>query len=374
MFSKPFSLVLVYIVTIFNIVLLLSPLVAAAIPFVHFQNSVISMNYGTYQKLTFAFSSLLFSVSFLMLIYLALDFIFGFSVRASLKGCVRYEKVKDYDFLTELFDQVKKKFNEKRVRLYIKNSDEINAFAVSSLGTKSVILTRGLINHYLVECRDPKKFLYALRSIVGHEMSHLINKDFLPTFLIITNQKITNLVSNVLYVIFSFGTRIMSMMPYGGRFWARIVSDAHSIINFIVTAFNRFVVYNIYELLRRFISRSIEFRCDRQSARAFGGQNMALALSMLGEGGYFTLFSTHPRTKARIKKVENVKMSEATIHPGFFDSLANYFSLMFLAIICLYFAKQAHVDLLVRDYIRNHEAINSKLRALWNVTKNLLFF
>ncbi len=364
MFSKPFSFVLVYIVTVFNIVVLASPVLATAIPFIDFKSSVIVIDYSTYSHIKFAFLFLAFLVSFLMLLYLVLDFLFGFSMRASLKGCTRYEKINDYGFLTDLFDQVKNKFGEKNVKLYIKNSDEINAFAVSSLGGRAIVLTRGLINHYLVECPDPKMFLYALRSVVGHEMSHLVNKDFLPAFLIITNQKITNLVSSLIYIIFSLVIRIASMIPYGGKSSARVMSDSYSVLNFVITSFNRFVVFNIYEFLRRFISRSIEYRCDRQSAKAFGGQNMALALSMLSEGGYFTLFSTHPRTKARIKKVENVKMQDSVVRPGFLDSLANYFSLMFLIVTCLYFAKQAHVDLLLREYLRNHEAIHRKLSIL----------
>ena len=367
MLSKPLNLVLVYIVTIFNLVVLSSPILAAAIPFLNFENNTIIIDNNLKDKVTYAVMLLLFLVSFLMLIYLALDFLFGFSYRASLKGCTRYEKIKDYEFLTELFNQVKSKFNEENVKLYVKNSDEVNAFAVSSVGGKAVVLTRGLINHYLVECPDPKMFLYTVRSVIGHEMSHLINKDFLPTFLIITNQKITNFVSSILFISLNLLVKGLSMMPYGGRLSANSVSQTYSILNFAITAFNRFIVYNIYQFIRRFISRSIEFRCDKQSAKAFGGQNMALALSMLGDNGYFTLFSTHPRTKARMKKVENIEASDAIIRPGFFDSLSNYFSIMFLVISCLYFAKQAAVDVMIREYIYNHEAIHRKISTLWNL-------
>lgn len=369
MFAKPISILLVYVVTIFNIAILATPLLAVAAPFINFSNNVITIDYSVFSKIKFAFAVLLFLVSFLMLCYLVLDFFFGFSMRASLRNCVRYEKIKDYDFLTDLFDQVKNKFGERSTRLYIKNSDEINAYAISSMGGKAIVLTRGLIDHYLVECHDPKMFLYALRSVIGHEMSHLVNKDFLPTFLIITNQKITNFVSTILHVIFSAGMRVFNM--FGGRSVSRVIYDTYNVTNFVITAFNRFIVYNLYEFLRRFVSRSVEYRCDRQSGRAFGGQNMALALSMMGEGGYFTLFSTHPRTKSRIRKVENVKIQDAIVRPGFFDILSNYFSIMFLIVGCLYFAKQAHVDLMVRHYIKNHEAINSKVTAIWNFVSRL---
>lgn len=367
MFSKPVSLILVYVITIFNIAILASPILAAVIPFVSFTDQKIIIQNSLYEKLQLGFCFLIFLVSFLMMIYLVLDFLFGFSLRASLKACVPYQKVKDYDFLTELFDQAKNKFGEKNVKLYIKNSDEVNAYAVASLGRKIVVLTRGLIDKYLHECSDSKNFLYALRSIIGHEMSHLVNKDFLPTFLIITNQKITNFVSRILNLIFNFFATALSFTPYGGRVAARVMLQIYSLLNFAITAFNRFVVYNIYEFLRRFLSRSIEYRCDRQSAKAFGGKNMSFALSMLGESGYFTLFSTHPRTKTRMKRVENIKITEAIIKPNFFDSLSNYFSLMFLVVACLYFAKQAHIDLVVRAYLKDHELINRKLLALWHL-------
>ncbi|MES2960953.1 MAG: M48 family metalloprotease [Pseudomonadota bacterium] len=367
MFAKPISLILVYVVTIFNIVILASPVLAVIVPFVQFNDNTIVIENDLFQRVKFVFLFICFLVSFLMLLYLVLDFLFGFSVKSSLKGCTRYEKIKDYDFLTDLFGQVKSKFGEKGVKLYIKNTDEINAYAISSLGSKAIVLTKGLINHYLTECPDPKQFLYALRSVIGHEMSHLVNKDFLPTFLILTNQKVTNFVSTILYFIFSLIIRGARMLPMGNEVAVYSMRKTYWILNLVITSFNRLVVYNLYEFLRRFISRSIEYRCDRQSAKAFGGRNMVVALSMLGETGYFTLFSTHPRTKSRMKKVEQIKIADEIVRPGFFDALSNYFSLMFLMVVCLYFAKQAHIDYYVRLYLNNHEVLNRKLTMLWRL-------
>lgn len=368
MFAKPFNLVLVYIVTIFNITILASPLLALLVPFINRHNLTLTISASdVMQKMQMAIFILLFLVSFLMLFYFVLDFLFGFGMRASLKGCERYEKIKDYDFLTKIFEEVKDKFGEKSVKLYIKKSDEINAFAVSSLGGKAIVLTSGIIDHYLAESKDPKEFLYALRSIMGHEMSHLVNKDFLPTFLIMANQKITNFVSHLLHIIFKVCANIVSFLPFGGRISASLMIEAYNLLNFVIGAFNRFIVSNIYEFLRRFVSRVIEYRCDRQSAEAFGGKNMAFALSFLGESGYFTLFSTHPNTKKRIDKVQNVEMVDEIIRPRFIDDLTNYFSFMFLVVLCLFFAKKANIHLLTQEYIRNHEMINQKLSLLWQL-------
>ncbi len=368
MFAKPLNLILVYIVTVFNVAILSSPLIAILVPFINRHHPALSaINDDILQKLKLAAFILIFLVSFFMLIYMLLDFLFGFAIRSSLKDCARYEKLKDFDFLKTIFEEAKEVFDEKSVKLYVKKSEEINAFAVSSLGGKAIVLTEGLIHHYLAESKDPKEFLVALRSIIGHEMSHLINKDFLPTYLMIANQKATNFVAHIVNIIFNGAAYVTSYMPYGGRIGARLMMEANSIMSFAINFFNRHVVQNIYEFLRRFVSRSIEYRCDRQSGEAFGGKKMAFALSFLGKSGYITIFSTHPRTQKRIAKVLKVEATERIIKPKFIDALANYFAIMFLIIACIYFAKQAHVDLFVREYISDHATLNRKLGGLWRL-------
>ena len=367
MFAKPFSLILVYIIACFNLLFILSPFLAFLLPFIDYQKGEFIISGSIFAKLFHVFAIVIFLISFLMLFYLFLDFIFGFSVRASLKKCKKYEKYKEYDFLTPIFSQIKEKFGENSVHLYIKNSNEINAYAVASLGSKAVVITRGLIDHYLVLCPEPKMFLSAVRSVISHEMSHLINKDFLPSFIIMTNQKITNFISHLLHFIFSGLANLISFFPYGGRSSAFLMSTGYNLFNTIFTIFNSVIVYNIYEFLRKFTSRAIEYRCDKQASKAFGGKNMSFALSMLGENGYFTIFSTHPKTASRIKKVENIKSSEGVIKPATIDSIINYFSILFLMIITLVFAKIANVDILVREIIRNHEVLHRKLSILWNL-------
>ncbi len=361
MFAKPFNFILVYVVTVFNMTILVSPLVAILIPFIDRRRLTLNISGSMLSQLEMAFFWVIFLVSFFMLCYLFLDMVFGFSVRSSLKNCKRFEKMKDYDFLSNIFDEVKDKFAQKDVKLYIKNSDEVNAFAVASFGRRSVVLTSGIINRYLEESDSPREFLFAIRSILGHEMSHLINKDFLPTYLIIANQKATNFMSWFLNLFFGYAVRFSSIMPLGGRFMGELMIGVYGVLNFVLSSFNRYIVYNVYEFLRKFSSRSIEFRCDKQSALAFGGPNMAFALSFLGESGYFTLFSTHPGTRKRIEKVKYIDLEDKIIRPSFIDSFSNWLTMMIIFVICMAFAKLASVDLLIRQYIYRHEEINHKI-------------
>ncbi len=371
MFAKPLKLLLIYILTVINIAFLVTPIIASVAPLIDFTKNGIQIDYSLAQKIKIIISILIFAVSFLMLFYIFIDFVFGFSLRASLKNCKRYDKIKGYEFLKEIFIQTQEKFNCKGVKLYIKNSNEINAYALGSMSTGVIVLTRGIIDNFLVSSNDSKEFLISLRSIIAHEMSHLINRDFLPTFFVITNQKATNLVSRILHFIFYFQINFFQKVPYIGKLYSSTIYYIYIIINFILTLFNKYLVLTIYNFLNKFASRSIEYRCDLQASQAFGGLNMVSALEKLGKSGYFTIFSTHPRTKSRINHVKFVKQSNEIITPKFTDKLSNYIAIMMLLIICLYFAKQANIDQLVREVIRNQDFIYRKLSYLWHLIKQI---
>ncbi len=376
MLSKPLALVLVYILTIFNFLILTLPFLAAIFPFVHIEgHNVVLAEYITFSP-KLAALSLIFIISFLMLCYLFIDFIFGFSVRSSLKDCKLYNKAGNYDFLHGIFEEVKNKFSSRSAKLYVKNSDEINAFAVGGMGRKAVVLTSGLIEHYASHTENDQQFLSALRGILGHEMSHLINKDFLPGLLIIINQRVSNLISSVLMMIFKLTIQLAIYFHIQDKRVAVMMLAAYNISDWVLNFFNRYVINGLYNFLRNFLGRAVEYRCDRQSAKAFGGINMAFALSLLGKSGYFTLFSTHPATKKRIAKVEVIEEKNAVIRASLLSKLSNFSSIMILPALCIYTAHLSGVDEMIRLYIYyNYPDIYYEfLRALATIQDSLATF
>jgi Zn-dependent protease with chaperone function len=374
MFAKPINLMMVFIVTAFNLIILALPIISIISPYIEFGSnlSYIKLDAQLYESAKIAIFFLFFIASLFMLVYLFFDFIFGFSVRTSIRGCSEYSKLKDYKFLDDVFKQVQKKFKRKNVKLLIKKSDEINAFALGGIRTSYIVIAEGLINHYLTKSHNMDDFLLAIRSVMGHEMSHIINKDYLPTYLIITNQKITNFLSNSLYFLFTIIARAVAHIPYGGRPSSRVVYSTYTLFHFLLTLFNRVVVYNVYEFVRRFISRSIEYRCDKQSSQAFGGMNMSLALSMLGKRGYFTLFSTHPATQSRINKASKIEENNKQIKPSLINYISNIASFILLISICIYFAMLSQVDVMINAYIQNHEKIHQYLNQVISVIERFL--
>jgi Zn-dependent protease with chaperone function len=351
-FSKPLSLFLVYVLIICNFALLLLPFLLAIFPFIKINGDEISLFHYISFSPKIALFFLIFAISFLMIIYLIIDFIFGFSVRFSLKGCKDYRN--KYGFLKEIFEDVKYRFDQPNLKLYIKNDGEVNAYAVAGMRKKAIILTSGLINHYLKNIEDKEECLIAIRSILGHEASHLINKDYLPGMLIIINQKVTRITSFILNFVFHIFIRFFRYLKFEFFFIAAAMSFICNLSNGVLNLFNRFILMNIYKFLKNFLGRATEYRCDAQSAKSFGGINMANSLSLLGKSGYLTLFSTHPSTQRRMKKVQIIEEKNAIIVASFSSQLSNYISILILPLMCYYSAHLSKIDLMVKYFIFNH--------------------
>ena len=101
----------------------------------------------------------------------------------------------------------------------------------------------------------------------------------------------------------------------------------------------------------KFFGRSIEYRCDRESGYAVGGQSMVLGLRALGKGSYFSIFSTHPRTKSRISRVEKINPMAGEIKPSVLNTIANTISI-FMIVMVMYFATfSVNWDNLERNYL-----------------------
>ncbi|MCE3254546.1 MAG: hypothetical protein K0R25_40 [Rickettsiaceae bacterium] len=354
MLSKPLNLLLVYVLILINFLILVLPFAVAIVPFIDLGKAQVIFEKYISLKPEIVFYWLVFAVSFFMILYLLCDFIFGFSVNSTLKDCEKYEELSGYDFLEDVIGDVRFKFGAPKVDLYIKPSEQVNAFAVGGIRKKAIVLTTGLIDHFATSTENDRQFLLALRSIVGHEMSHLMNKDYLSGLLIIANQRANNFIGKILLFSFSSMARIFGYRGEISNKMVWLIFLIYDICNWILNIFNRIVVNNIYKFLKNFLGRLAEYRCDRESAKAFGGIDMAFALSFLGKSGYLSLFSTHPSTARRIRKVEVVEEKNAIIRPFFITEISNFASIMILPVICYYSFYAGKLNVLAKFYIYYH--------------------
>ena len=309
MFAKSFNLIFIYILSIINLLIVFLPILIILLPLV-FINEQLFIYFLT----DIIYITALIISSFII-IYISLDCIFGFSIWGLSKKTVKATKfAKKHQFLNgviEDFDWLQNKFLVKNIQLIIQKSDKINAYAISSTRKKIVLLTLGLIMHIRKNCNSEQDFRIAIKAIMAHEISHLINKDYLPTLLLFANQKATKLMLFIVNLIFNLFQFLLVKIPIIGVILLLLLNLTHKILNFIVTFFYKFIIMPIYNFLKLYISRTTEFRCDYQAALACGGENVAFALSFLGSKGYISIFSTHPKTKARINYIKNVQAKKA---------------------------------------------------------------
>ena len=285
-------------------------------------------------------------ISFLMIIFLLFDLFFNRTVKFFLKTC---QKVDEEHELFDIFDKVKRVFNINNVELVIQNSSEINAYAVGGFRKNVIVLTKGLINSYREKTSTDKEYLVSMQMIISHEMSHIINKDFLPGLLIMVNERASKFVSKIVLLMFKIFINLMKIIPFIGYKLSNVLTMFYNILNNVLTFVYSKIFLKLYYFVKLQISRNIEYRADKQAAYVVGGQNASYALSLLGRSGFFSLFSTHPRTASRVKAVRKIKPKLRIKSVPFVDATV-YLSLICIIGCCIYSTQLANIPALVELY------------------------
>lgn len=362
MLAKPFTILFVFILAVANFLVMALVLSVLVFPiFIFFREIFLSFGPSV-------FFYLVAKTAIGILIYIVLDTIFGLTLRRTLKGCVKFKKA-NYVYchaeILESFEWLKNRFKMKNVTLYLDpTTSVVNAYAIGGFSGSAVTVTLGLINQMQMGTSSPEEFLDAVRGILGHEMSHLSNKDFLPGLITSASQNISAKTSRVIRIIFIFVSKICRFIPFIGKPISNLIITLYNLLNFILMAFFKIIFLPIYNFLQKVTSRSIEYRCDRESAYAYGGPIMAKGLSLLGKSGYISLFSTHPTTKSRIQSVEKVLPRGGTIRPGIINVLSNIIALSLIIFICIASSRIANAPNMQERYrMEIHNPIKNKIEG-----------
>ena len=301
--GKLCNFALVYILSLINFVVMLLPIGILILPVMFLLG---------YKGVSISYQMLCimaFCVSAFMALYLVLDSLFGFTVRHYTKGLMPAQKA---NFIEG---------NQSAVP---------NAYAVGSYRKKAVIVTIALIQQLYDASNSRDDFISSIRAILAHEMSHLVNKDFIPGILVYSNEVIRRFITRIVIICLNLLLAILRIIPYIGRMISLLIITIYRFVDSSSSLFYRFVFKPLYEFLSRFLSRGMEYRCDKDAARLFGGQQVARALSKLGKGAYFSIFSTHPATKARMRHIQHVLPQANVISASILNQLVNMLAVLFL--------------------------------------------
>jgi len=213
----------------------------------------------------------------------------------------------EYETLNNYIKEISERAKIKKPKAYVINSQVPNAFATGRSEEKGVVaVTTGLLDNL-----DERE----IKGVIAHEISHIKNKD--------------TLISTVA-VILAGAIAYVAMMARWAMIFKRGEQSSKGVYEVLALSIVAPIVATI---LRLFISRSREYLADETGAKIIKDP-MALASALkkiedypykFKEGNqaaaslfiinpfsskyFFKLFSTHPPTHERVKRLRKISMS-----------------------------------------------------------------
>lgn len=222
----------------------------------------------------------------------------------------RAQPVDQTDWLYKMVDELAKKANLPTPRVYLINQDQPNAFATGRNPQNAVVaVTKGLVEYMNKD---------ELAGVIGHELGHIKNRDIL--------------VGTVAATL----AGAISYLGYATRFGAGRRSGGGNNFMFLIALILAPIAAS---MIRMAISRTREYKADAFGAMVSGNPKfLSSALSKLENGrktlsmkgnpstshmfivhpfsgkSLANLFSTHPKTEERIKRLEEMELGKNEIY------------------------------------------------------------
>ncbi len=212
----------------------------------------------------------------------------------------------DYPKIHEFIEEISHKMKLPKPALYIIPTDTPNAFATGPTPKKAVVAcTQGIL--HLLNDRE-------LKGVLAHEIAHVKNRDMLVTTIAATMAAVISYIAHMAQFAAIFGGRD---------------EDSGGLLSVLALAILSPIIALILQLA---ISRSREYLADATGAKTVKDpQGLADALLKLEAGckaqpmrgnsttsslfivnpftarGFVSLFSTHPSTDERVKRLRELK-------------------------------------------------------------------
>lgn len=331
MLGRPISFAMIYVTTMLHFALLIVPFCILAYIFINFIADFSFEQVWQYVKQFWWLC--LFIISFGVCIYIIMDFLLGFTMKSMSKSTSNVRNFDEYAEIYKIFSIIKDRFNKQNVDLHIIPSDQINAYALGTFKKSRIFVTDGLIFYFMQNCTGEKEFNESIGGILGHEMSHIINMDFLPGTFSYCTEKILAIISRTLDMIALYITSVFTLIPFIGKLIQFLLLKVYKATStFFIDMLYNGIISPLNNFFRLMLSRYIEYRSDRDSAKALGGECIAMALTKLNDnkGMWRSIFSSHPATKYRIKKATPITVIDGNITPSFVTDFANMWCIVLL--------------------------------------------
>ena len=195
------------------------------------------------------------------------------------------------------------------IKLHVIPSDDLNAYAY---GIQNAAVTRSTLHI----CDDA-----TLCSVLGHEVSHLLNMDAVFHRLIFANVTLATVgIAIGSFISVSFLWLVFILMCAfgicGGVLSMLVFHGVNNIVKSAFTTLQKFVIV-AYQLLMGLVSRSCEVRADKYSCQLRYGSQLSYFLNHFvgGQGQeqrsiHQILYASHPDTEKRVMRIKEYALAE----------------------------------------------------------------
>ncbi|MCT7471179.1 M48 family metalloprotease [Aliarcobacter cryaerophilus] len=202
--------------------------------------------------------------------------------------------------IVKMVNEVRSQLNCKMdINILRVKSNIFNAYAMSNLkGQAAIVVYDGLYNSLSFE---------ALKSVIGHEMGHIINKDTIFKLFNFSFQYNIVRFKNYSFIIMNFIQKMSNSIPFLGLFFL-IYNLAYRLLVTITD-----LVLYINNMIQYFGYKQFEYIADNIGAKVTSNKIMIETLTIMKDledenksdvNILMTLLSEHPKTENRIKKLK----------------------------------------------------------------------
>ncbi len=202
--------------------------------------------------------------------------------------------------IVKIIKEVKSELN---CKMYINvlrvKSNIFNAYAMSNLkGQATIVVYDGLYNSLSFD---------ALKSVIGHEFGHIINKDTIFKLFNFSFQYNIFRFKKYSFIVMDFIQNMSNKIPFLGLFFL-----IYNLVYKLLVALTDLVLY-INNMIQHFGYKQFEYIADNIGAKVTNNQTMIDTLTLMKDledknksdvNILMTLLSEHPKTENRIKKLK----------------------------------------------------------------------
>ncbi len=202
--------------------------------------------------------------------------------------------------IVKMVNEVRSQLNCKMdINILRVKSNIFNAYAMSNLkGQAAIVVYDGLYNSLSLE---------ALKSAIGHELGHIINKDTIFKLFNFSFQYNIVRFKKYSFIIMNFIQNMSNNIPFLGLFFL-----IYNLAYRLLVAITDLVLY-INNMIQHFGYKQFEYIADNIGAKVTNNQIMIDTLTLMKDledknksdvNILMTLLSEHPKTENRIKKLK----------------------------------------------------------------------